>query len=167
MDQQDAYATARWMAGMDSQGALAGYFSPPLTVGERAVADEVLVAADDEEPRLPAERDGSAVGDGPSLRPRDLDEFVGQAELKARLRIILEAARRRGQAVDHLLFAGPPGLGKTTLAHILARAFGSEIHLTSGPQIEKAGDLAGILTNVQHGDFLFIDEIHRLHPAIE
>ncbi|HMS12015.1 MAG TPA: Holliday junction branch migration DNA helicase RuvB [Microthrixaceae bacterium] len=122
---------------------------------------------DDEEPRLPAERDGSAVGDGPSLRPRDLDEFVGQAELKARLRIILEAARRRGQAVDHLLFAGPPGLGKTTLAGIVATEMGVDLHVTSGPTLERAGDLAAILTKLGDGDVLFIDEIHRLSRTVE
>lgn len=81
--------------------------------------------------------------------------------------LMVEAAKQRDDALDHVLLCGPPGLGKTTLAHILCRAFGTDIHITSGPQIEKAGDLAGILTNVGHGDFLFIDEIHRLHPAIE
>ena len=102
-----------------------------------------------------------------SLRPPDFQEFCGQVKVKERLTLMVEAAKQRGDALDHVLLCGPPGLGKTTLAHILARDFGSEIHLTSGPQIEKAGDLAGILTNLQHGDFLFIDEIHRLHPAIE
>jgi Holliday junction DNA helicase RuvB len=101
------------------------------------------------------------------LRPRTLDEFVGQRELKEHLTIILEAARRRGQAADHLLFAGPPGLGKTSLAGIVAAELGVRLHPTSGPAIERAGDLAAVLTNLEEGDVLFIDEIHRLARAVE
>ncbi|HSL75063.1 MAG TPA: AAA family ATPase, partial [Ilumatobacteraceae bacterium] len=96
------------------------------------------------------------------LRPRALDEFVGQRELKEHLRIVLEAARKRSQPVDHLLFAGPPGLGKTTLAGIVATEMGVHLHVTSGPALERAGDLAAILTKLEDGDVLFIDEIHRL-----
>ncbi|HBX09035.1 MAG: Holliday junction branch migration DNA helicase RuvB [Candidatus Microthrix parvicella] len=103
----------------------------------------------------------------PGLRPRTLEEFVGQRELKERLRIILEAARRRGAASDHLLFAGPPGLGKTTLAGIVATEVGSTMQVTSGPALERAGDLAAILTKIGSGDVLFIDEIHRLPRAVE
>ncbi len=101
------------------------------------------------------------------LRPRSLDDFVGQAELKGHLRVMLEAARRRGQAADHFLFAGPPGLGKTTLAHIVATEMQAELHVTSGPALERAGDLAAILTKLEPGDVLFIDEIHRLARAVE
>ncbi|HWL43562.1 MAG TPA: Holliday junction branch migration DNA helicase RuvB [Ilumatobacter sp.] len=101
------------------------------------------------------------------LRPRALAEFVGQRELKEHLAIVLEAARQRGQAVDHLLFAGPPGLGKTTLAGIVATEMGSRLHVTSGPALERAGDLAAILTKLEEGDVLFIDEIHRLSRAVE
>ncbi len=101
------------------------------------------------------------------LRPRSLEEFVGQRELKERLGIILEAARGRQQAADHLLFAGPPGLGKTTLAGIVANELGAHLHITSGPAIERAGDLASILTKLDSGDVLFIDEIHRLPRVVE
>ena len=101
------------------------------------------------------------------LRPRALADFVGQGELKEHLGIVLEAARRRGQAVDHLLFAGPPGLGKTTLAVIVAAEMGVTLHITSGPALERAGDLAAILTKLGDGDVLFVDEIHRLSRAVE
>ncbi|HSJ91583.1 MAG TPA: Holliday junction branch migration DNA helicase RuvB, partial [Ilumatobacter sp.] len=101
------------------------------------------------------------------LRPRALAEFVGQRELKEHLSIVLEAARRRGQSVDHLLFAGPPGLGKTTLAGIVATEMGSHLHVTSGPALERAGDLAAILTKLEEGDVLLVDEIHRLSRAVE
>jgi Holliday junction DNA helicase RuvB len=107
------------------------------------------------------------VADEVGLRPRHLAEFVGQTELKEHLSIILEAATRRGQAADHFLFAGPPGLGKTTLAHIVAAELGVRLHITSGPAIERAGDLAAVLTNLDEGDVLFIDEIHRLARAVE
>ncbi|HEX9258486.1 MAG TPA: Holliday junction branch migration DNA helicase RuvB [Acidimicrobiales bacterium] len=102
-----------------------------------------------------------------SLRPQRLDEFVGQPELKDHLGVLLEAARRRGQAADHLLFAGPPGLGKTTIAGIVAAEMGVHLHVTSGPALERAGDLAAILTKLDEGDVLFIDEIHRLPRAVE
>jgi Holliday junction DNA helicase RuvB len=102
-----------------------------------------------------------------SLRPPAFSEFIGQEKVKDRLLLMLEAARQRGDVLDHVLLSGPPGLGKTTLANLIAKAAGTQLHTTSGPQIEKAGDLAGVLTNIQKGDVLFIDEIHRLHPAIE
>ena len=101
------------------------------------------------------------------LRPRLLAEFVGQRELKEHLAIVIEAARRRGQAVDHLLFAGPPGLGKTTLAGIAAAEMGVTLHVTSGPALERAGDLAAILTKLEERDVLFVDEIHRLSRSVE
>ncbi len=102
-----------------------------------------------------------------SLRPPVFSEFTGQEKIKDRLMLMVQAARQRNDVLEHILLSGPPGLGKTTLANIIATAVGSTIHTTSGPQIEKAGDLAGILTSLQKGDLLFIDEIHRLHPAIE
>ena len=102
-----------------------------------------------------------------SLRPQTLDEFIGQAEARANLRVFIESARRRGEAMDHVLFFGPPGLGKTTLAQIMARELGVSFRMTSGPVLAKAGDLAAILTNLEARDVLFIDEIHRLNPAVE
>ena len=102
-----------------------------------------------------------------TLRPSLFSEFTGQAKVKERLEITVAAAKQREEAIDHLLLSGPPGLGKTTLAHILAKAMGANIKSTSGPTIEKAGDLAGLLTNLEEGDVLFIDEIHRLQKTIE
>jgi holliday junction DNA helicase RuvB len=102
-----------------------------------------------------------------TLRPSLFSEFTGQARVKERLEITVAAAKQRGEAIDHVLLSGPPGLGKTTLANIIARAMGANFKSTSGPTIEKAGDLAGLLTNLEEGDVLFIDEIHRLQPAIE
>ncbi len=107
------------------------------------------------------------LSDEVSLRPKTLADFVGQAELKEHLSIILEAARNRGQAADHLLFAGPPGLGKTTLAGIVASEMEAAVHVTSGPALERGGDLAAILSQLSDGDVLFIDEIHRLSRAVE
>jgi Holliday junction DNA helicase RuvB len=101
------------------------------------------------------------------LRPRRLAEFVGQAQLRQHLEILLGAARARGEAVDHLLFAGPPGLGKTTLAGIVAHELGVTLRVTSGPALERAGDLASVLTNLDEGEVLFIDEIHRLNRVVE
>ena len=105
--------------------------------------------------------------DEPQLRPGSLDEFVGQEPIKKNLRIFVEAARRRGEPLDHVLLAGPPGLGKTSLCRILADEMGVGLRPTSGPSLERAGDMAAILTSLEEGDFLFIDEIHRLNRQIE
>jgi Holliday junction DNA helicase RuvB len=102
-----------------------------------------------------------------TLRPSLFSEFTGQTKVKDRLEIAVQAARQRGEALDHILLSGPPGLGKTTLAHIIAKAMSTNLKATSGPTIEKAGDLAGLLTNLEEGDVLFIDEIHRLQKTIE
>jgi Holliday junction DNA helicase RuvB len=102
-----------------------------------------------------------------ALRPSRLDEFVGQSQVKASLQIAIDAAKRRGEALDNTLFFGPPGLGKTTLAILMAREMGVQVRTTSGPVLEKPGDLVGLLTSLSAGDILFIDEIHRLKPALE
>jgi Holliday junction DNA helicase RuvB len=112
------------------------------------------------------ERRNEDTGDT-ALRPQMLSEFVGQAQARKNLSIFIEAARKRGEALDHVLFVGPPGLGKTTLAQIVARELGVGFRATSGPVIAKAGDLAALLTNLEERDVLFIDEIHRLNPAVE
>lgn len=124
---------------------------------------DVIKAAPDPDLR-PQQQAGDA---DRALRPQTLDEFIGQAEARANLRIFIESAKMRGEAMDHTLFHGPPGLGKTTLAQIMARELGVNFRMTSGPVLAKAGDLAAILTNLEARDVLFIDEIHRLNPTIE
>lgn len=102
-----------------------------------------------------------------SLRPTSFDEYIGQERLKKNLKLAIDAAKKRGESIDHVLLYGPPGLGKTTMANVIAREMGVNIRITSGPAIEKAGDLASIVTNLQDGDILFIDEIHRMPRAVE
>ncbi len=119
-----------------------------------------------EELLSPTEQEEEII-DEPGLRPRTLAEFVGQPELKGHLGVMLGAAAKRREAADHLLFAGPPGLGKTTLANIIAAEMNTHLQITSGPALERAGDLASILSKLEDGDVLFIDEIHRLPRAVE
>jgi Holliday junction DNA helicase RuvB len=121
------------------------------------VSDEILTATAD-----PAELDNER-----SLRPKTLGEFIGQREIKEHLGIVLQAARERGEPAGHLLLSGPPGLGKSSLSHVIANEMGANLRPTSGPALERAGDLAAILTNLEDGDVLFIDEIHRLPRPVE
>lgn len=102
-----------------------------------------------------------------TLRPKDFDSYIGQDRLKKHLKVAIQAAKKRGEPIDHVLLYGPPGLGKTTMASVIANEMGANIRITSGPAIERAGDLASLLTNLQDGDILFIDEIHRLHRSVE
>src|SRR6188474_1883849 len=134
--------------------------SAPRTTTEQTMTDSRLVtgAQRKADPAEAAEA---------SLRPQYLAEFIGQEQARSNLKVFIEAAKARGDALDHVLFAGPPGLGKTTLAQIMARELGVGFRATSGPVISKAGDLAALLTNLEERDVLFIDEIHRLNPAIE
>lgn len=109
----------------------------------------------------------SEEGEDLTIRPERLTDFIGQVQVKESLSIAIEAARKRDEPIDHILFSGPPGLGKTTLAHIIARELGSTIRTTTGPVLEKPGDIAALLTPLQRGDILFIDEIHRINPVVE
>src|SRR5271154_661836 len=144
-----AAAAARERAAVDKENQVAG----KMTDGrERIISGKAF----DEDARVEA-----------SIRPKQLSDYIGQNRVKENLQIAVEAARTRGEALDHVLLYGPPGLGKTTLAQILANEMGSAIKVSSGPLLEKKGDLTAVLTSLDAGDFLFLDEIHRLQPALE
>jgi len=119
------------------------------------------------DPLVPSPPEGNLMEDEPRLRPRSFDEFIGQPKTIENLKVYIQAAKERGEALDHILFSGPPGLGKTTLGHIVAHEIGTEFRATSGPVLEKPADLAGILTKLGKFDVLFIDEIHRVNVAVE
>lgn len=133
--------------------------------------NSVMIESDfnskDEERVVSAEEQGDDSSTDITLRPQALDDFVGQDRIKENLRIFMAAAQKRNEPIEHVLLYGPPGLGKTTLAHIIAKEMSAQLKVTSGPAIEKSGDLAAILTNLQPGDILFIDEIHRLNRLVE
>ena len=140
----------------DSNSAKKAPHPNPLLGGEGAKRKTTVVAAEN-------------LGDDKfenSIRPQDFDNFIGQPDVKRNMRVFIKAAQKRGETLDHALFYGPPGLGKTTLAGILAKEMGANLKVTSGPALEKPGDLAAILTNLKENDFLFIDEIHRLRLPV-
>ncbi|MFA5020943.1 MAG: AAA family ATPase, partial [Patescibacteria group bacterium] len=132
------------------------------------MTDEQLEQSEQPDRVISAEADDGVDGVlDQTLRPQKLDDYVGQEAVKENLKIFMSAAKTRGEPLEHVLIFGPPGLGKTTLAHIIAAEMGGKIKVTSGPAIERTGDLAAILTNLSDGDILFIDEIHRLNKSIE
>ena len=137
-----------------------------LPAGATLSAAETTVRGPLTPQRLPAELDAELHADT-ALRPKRFDEYIGQRAVVDKLKVYVQAAKLRGEPLDHALFCGPPGLGKTSLAHLIAAELGVELHVTSGPAIERKGDLAGILTNLARGQILFIDEIHRLAAPIE
>jgi holliday junction DNA helicase RuvB len=145
------------MLAFPSNPRAAALTCPANTATEQTMTDDRLVTG--------GKRDADAAE--ASLRPQRLAEFIGQEQARSNLKVFIEAAKARGDALDHVLFAGPPGLGKTTLAQIISRELGVGFRSTSGPVIAKAGDLAALLTNLEDRDVLFIDEIHRLNPAVE